>query len=73
MMVFEPMSGINYDFVLGMYAFFLAIGAVLAALSLGLKVEALDGFYLIFAPFLPATLWCFVVRRNWRQQKTKSE
>eukprot|EP00630_Chrysocystis_fragilis_P000583 CAMPEP_0197394112 /NCGR_PEP_ID=MMETSP1165-20131217/4698_1 /TAXON_ID=284809 /ORGANISM="Chrysocystis fragilis, Strain CCMP3189" /LENGTH=77 /DNA_ID=CAMNT_0042919795 /DNA_START=75 /DNA_END=308 /DNA_ORIENTATION=+ len=61
----RPVEGINYNFILGMYLFFLAIGAVLVTLDVALGVEALKGLYLIFAPFLPATLWCLVVRRRW--------
>lgn len=63
--MFEPAEGINYNFILGMYLFFLSLGSLFLALEFAFKVEAVQGFYLIFAPFVPALLWCFVVRQRW--------
>ena len=33
------------------------------------QVDAVAGFYLIFAPFLPATFWCLLARRRWLSEK----
>ena len=55
--VFEPAEGINYNFILGMYLFFLSLGTLFLALEFAFKVDAVQGFYLIFAPFVPAFLW----------------
>lgn len=55
--MFEPAEGINYNFILGMYLFFLSLGSLFLALEFAFKVEAVQGFYLIFAPFVPALLW----------------
>ena len=57
MALFEPSEGINYNFILGMYVFFLSLGALFLGLEFGMKVEAVKGFYLIFCPFVPAFLW----------------
>ena len=55
--MFEPAEGINYNFILGMYCFFLALGALFLCLEFVVHVEAVKGFYLIFSPFVPAFLW----------------
>jgi len=68
-----PAEGINYDFIIGMYAFFLALGALFLGLEFGLEVEAVKGFYLVFAPFVPAFLWCTVVRGAWVKTKAKTD
>jgi len=73
-----PAADVNYDFILGMYVFFLALGALFSALEFAARVDAVKGFYLVFAPFLPATAWCLVVRRRWlvakkAQEKPKAE
>jgi len=68
-----PAEGINYNFILGMYSFFLALGALFAGLEFGMGVEAVKGFYLVFAPFVPAFLWCTVVRSAWLSAKAKTD
>ena len=68
-----PAEGINYNFILGMYSFFLALGALFAGLEFGMGVEAVKGFYLVFAPFVPAFLWCTVVRSAWLSAKAKKD
>lgn len=67
----RPVDGINYNFIMGMYLFFDALGAVFLALET--KIESVRGVSLVFAPFVPATVWCFFVRRRWLNAKTKSE
>ena len=68
-----PAEGINYNFILGMYSFFLALGALFAGLEFGMGVEAVRGFYLVFAPFVPAFMWCTVVRSAWLSAKAKTD
>ena len=68
-----PAEGINYNFILGMYSFFLALGALFAGLEFVLNVEAVKGFYLVFAPFVPAFMWCTVVRSAWLSAKAKKD
>ena len=68
-----PAEGINYNFILGMYTFFLALGALFAGLEFGMGVEAVKGFYLVFAPFVPAFVWCTVVRSAWLSEKAKTD
>ena len=67
-----PAEGINYDFILGMYSFFLALGALFAGLEFVMGVEAVKGFYLVFAPFVPAFMWCTVVRSAWLERSKES-
>ena len=43
----SPAEGINYNFILGMYSFFLALGALFAGLEFVLNVEAVKGLSLI--------------------------
>ncbi|KAJ1457477.1 hypothetical protein M885DRAFT_515045 [Pelagophyceae sp. CCMP2097] len=76
MNIMAPVEGINYNFVMGMYVASLALGALFCVLEFVLAIEAVQGFYLIFSPFVPASLWCFFVRRNWlagRSDKAKAE
>jgi hypothetical protein len=68
-----PAEGINYNFILGMYSFFLALGALFAGLEFVMGVEAVKGFYLVFAPFVPAFMWCTVVRSAWLSAKAKKD
>jgi len=58
MALFQPSEGINYNFIMGMYVFFLSLGALFLGLEFGMKVDAVKGFYLIFCPFIPAFFWC---------------
>lgn len=61
----RPVEGINYNVIMGMYLFFVACGFVVILVDLTIDIDAFNGLYLIFAPFLPATIWCFFVRRRW--------
>mmetsp|Transcript_21854 Transcript_21854/g.28319 ORF Transcript_21854/g.28319 Transcript_21854/m.28319 type:complete len:80 (-) Transcript_21854:1431-1670(-) len=63
--IFTPSESINYNFIAGMYLFFLGLGLLFFILEFIAKVNAVQGFYLIFCPFLPASLWCVIVRRKW--------
>ncbi|KAJ8598374.1 hypothetical protein CTAYLR_002974 [Chrysophaeum taylorii] len=69
MFLLRPVEGINYNFILGMYSVFLVLGAIFLILELTVDVQAIKGLYLIFVPFLPATLWCLIVRRRWLLEK----
>ena len=71
--LFTPTEGINYNFIASMYAFFLALGALFLVLEFHLQVEAVKGFYLVFAPFVPAAAWCVVVRGRWLATKAKED
>ena len=71
--VFEPAEGINYNFILGMYLFFLSLGTLFLALEFAFKVDAVQGFYLIFAPFVPASLWHAAPASAPRGRRTATE
>ena len=69
----ESSSEINYSFILGMYVFFLALGVLFGLMEFVGKIDAVAGFYLIFAPFVPATFWCVFARRRWLKTKLIAE
>ncbi|OQR96513.1 hypothetical protein ACHHYP_15480 [Achlya hypogyna] len=61
--LFAPAEAINYDFVAGMYGFFTLLLVVLYVLQL--YTDAVEGFYIVMAPFAPCFIWSLIVRRNW--------
>ncbi|KDO17482.1 hypothetical protein SPRG_16907 [Saprolegnia parasitica CBS 223.65] len=70
--LFAPAETINYDFVAGMYGLFTLLALVLYVLQH--YTDAVEGFYIVMAPFAPCLLWSLVVRRNWlRLEKPKTE
>ena len=68
-----PAEGINYNFILGMYSFF--FGARRAVRGTGIRDGrgGREGLYLVFAPFVPAFMWCTVVRSAWLSEKAKTD
>lgn len=64
--LFTPSPTINYNFVSGVYAFFSALCVLLAVLHK--YTEAVEGFYIVLVPFLPALVWSLVVRAQWLKQ-----
>jgi len=67
-------SQINYNFVAGMYFFASVLFLILAVLDKVIMVHQVEGFYIIFSPFLPCLLWSLVVRSKWlKQEKSKTE
>ncbi|ETV84589.1 hypothetical protein H257_03755 [Aphanomyces astaci] len=61
--ILSPVDTINYNFVAGVYG----LCTVLFVLLLVIQryTDSVEGFYIVFAPFLPCLLWSLVVRRNW--------
>ncbi|OQR95544.1 hypothetical protein THRCLA_22119 [Thraustotheca clavata] len=68
---FEPAETINYNFVAGMYGLFTLLFGVLYVLHS--ITEAVEGFYIVFSPFLPCFLWSLVVRHNWIKKEAAIE
>lgn len=66
-MILTPTPEINYNFVAGVYAFFAVICILLYIASLYTK--AVEGFYIVLAPFIPCFLWSMVVRQRWLQRE----
>ena len=64
--IFRPSDGINYDFVVNVYAAASVVFAALAVLDRFMKVPQVEGYWIIFSPFLPCLLWALVVRARWR-------
>ncbi|ETW00674.1 hypothetical protein H310_07237 [Aphanomyces invadans] len=61
--IFSPVDSINYNFVSGVYGLCTVI--FLGLLVIQRYTDAVEGFYIVFAPFVPCLLWSLVVRRNW--------
>lgn len=66
-----PSPTINYNFVSGVYAFFSALCVLLAVLHK--YTEAVEGFYIVLVPFLPALVWSLMVRARWLKQLQQQE
>ncbi|CAN0232094.1 unnamed protein product, partial [Ectocarpus sp. 6 AP-2014] len=60
-----PSPGINYNFVAGSYLLCSLILVVLLALDKFLHVEAVEGSWVVFAPFFPCLAWALVIRSKW--------
>lgn len=69
-------DGINYNFVAVMYGAAIIILVLLVFLDKFMAVPQVEGFWIIFSPFLPCFLWSLVARRRWKQEmisKSKAE
>ncbi|CAH0519051.1 unnamed protein product [Peronospora belbahrii] len=71
MRIFTPSTTINYNFVVGVYAFFTALCAMLSVLHF--YTSQLEGFYIVLMPFVPCFFWSLVVRHRWLQQPKSVE
>lgn len=69
----EPLEGINYDFICGCYAFASVLCIILGGFHHFMDMG--KGYFLIFAPFLPALLWSLRLRSKWllKQQAVKEK
>jgi hypothetical protein len=70
-MFLTPSPDINYNFVAGVYLF---ATVLCAALYLGQKLgpendNPVEGFWIIFCPFVPGLLWATVMRARWLAQQ----
>jgi F0F1-type ATP synthase assembly protein I len=60
--LYKPQNDISYDFIAVMYFIAVIIGTVLYALDSVWAIEQVKGFWIIFVPFFPATLWVIYMR-----------
>ena len=61
----EPTAGINYDVI----ALVQVAGALLAVLLAALHfagISEVEGFFVIFTPFVPSLAWVLLVRSKWK-------
>jgi hypothetical protein len=58
-----PRAGVNYDAVFKMYVFGTGLFLLFVVLQYVVQAgETVEGFWVIFAPFLPCAAWAQVVR-----------
>lgn len=69
--LYKPQDDIQYDFILYAYILATILGVVMAVLDIAFDVEIVHGFWIIFAPFLPAVLWALVMRSAAARMKGK--
>jgi hypothetical protein len=62
---------INYNFVTGMYAIASLIFVVLIVLDKVVVVPQVEGFWIIFAPFIPCLLVSLPLRSRWLKRRTE--
>eukprot|EP00903_Cladosiphon_okamuranus_P014810 g13716.t1 len=65
MVFMTPSLGINYNFVAGAYLVCSVIFGVLLCLDKQFHVEAVEGGWVVFAPFLPCLAWALAMRSKW--------
>jgi hypothetical protein len=61
--LYRPQEDVSYDFIASMYAIGAVIAIILAGLDLGLHLEEVKGFWIIFAPFTVCLLWALLMRQ----------
>ncbi|GLE04809.1 hypothetical protein PINS_up013788 [Pythium insidiosum] len=66
-----PSPTINYNFVVGVYAFFAALCVLLFALQY--VTSSVEGFYVVVAPFLPCLVWSLIVRSRWLRERKEAD
>ena len=59
---FSPQPDVNYDLVCGVQVLGVVICVVLFALQAFAAVKAVEGFWIIFAPFIAVCPWQFYLR-----------
>ena len=59
-----PSSDINYTLILCLYVFFSCLSIVLYLLQYVFDIEQVQGFYIVFLPFVPGTLYVESLRRK---------
>ena len=62
---------INYNFVVGMYTIASVIFVMLLILDKVVEVPQVEGFWIIFAPFIPCLLVSLVVRSRWLRRRSR--
>jgi hypothetical protein len=60
--LYRPQEDVSYDFIASMYAIGAMIAIILAGLDMGLHLEEVKGFWIIFAPFTVCLIWALVMR-----------
>lgn len=72
--LFQPTKDINYDFITSCYVVGSIVWLILY-LSHVAQVEALEGYFWIFLPFVPCLIWSLGVRAQWKAElaSTSSE
>ena len=64
---------INYNFVVSMYAVASALFVLLLVLDKVLVVPQVEGYWIIFAPFIPCLLASFVLRSRWLKRRATAK
>ena len=61
--LYKPQVGISYDFIYYSYSVSAAICLLLFVLEY-LEVEAMKGYWIVFAPFYPCWVWAYLMRAS---------
>ena len=59
--LYKPEDGISYQFILLVYVAASLVCLILLLLEHGLQLEAVKGYWIVFAPFLPGSVWAFAM------------
>lgn len=74
--LYKPQHGISYDFIFYSYSLSAVICLLLFALEY-FEVEAVKGYWIVFAPFYPCWLWAYLMRSTSQKleyvEKTKKD
>lgn len=61
-LLYKPQKNISYSFILYSYAICSAIAVTLVGCEHILHLEAVHGYWIVFAPFIPCTIWAIVMK-----------
>jgi hypothetical protein len=65
----KPQPGVNYDVICLLQAVGSLVCVFLAYSQFILKLEMTNGWFLIFAPFVPTLAWQYKVRTRWLENE----
>jgi hypothetical protein len=65
--LYKAQDGMSYDFIFYSYSISVMICAILYGLEF-CEIEAVKGFWIVFAPFLPCWVWVYAMRSMSQKQ-----
>lgn len=63
-LLYQPQPSVSYSFILISYAICCSICVALLVMEFALHIDAIKGFWIVFAPFVPCVVWAFAMKRK---------
>lgn len=71
--LYRTQDNISYSFILISYAICSAICILLIGLEYGARLEAVQGYWVVFSPFLPCLLWAAAMKSQADRERSTHE